>query len=128
MPEMEFLFDQYRWKILVSRIRVILIGSVSGHLYPDHFEDLLACWKSKVECHAVESVRIPGLDQGANRLVELFIAHNASVGHRATVWNRFRILRPIQKGFIPHSFGSIPSECTSVRLYIHRANQMRCVT
>lgn len=70
------------------------------HFDPDHLEDFLACGKAQIEGLAVKSVRIPGLEQLADGLFELLVAHDASVGHRATVWNRLPILLPRKKGFV----------------------------
>lgn len=47
----------------------------------DHPEHFFACGQTKVECLAIETIRIAFLDDFADGLVELFVAHNASVGH-----------------------------------------------
>lgn len=70
------------------------------HFDTDHLEDFLTCGKAQIECLAVKPVRVAGLEQFADGLFELFVAHDASVGHGATVWNRVPILTRDQKGFI----------------------------
>ena len=66
----------------------------------DHFEDLLACGQAEVKGLSVKPVWVIGLDHLSYRLVELFIAHNASIGHGQTSWNRRPILLFLPEGFI----------------------------
>ena len=53
-----------------------LVGFNFNH--PEHF---FTGGQTKVECLAIETIRIAFLDDFSDGLVELFVAHNASVGH-----------------------------------------------
>ena len=63
---------------------------------PDHFEHLLARGQAEVKCLSVKPIWVIGLDHLSNGLVEVFIAHDASIGHGQTSWNRRPILSMIQ--------------------------------